>query len=78
MDNNNNSNQQQILSSLKPLVNNLKLLNSFSDYVDYLIAQQHKLLEQTDNTITMHRAQGAVALLRRLKRLRDEVNSNNG
>jgi len=26
----------------------------------------------------MHRAQGAVTLLRRLKKLRDEVNSNNG
>jgi len=60
------------------MVSNLHLMNSFNDYVEYLISQQHKLLEQTDDTIIMHRAQGAVTLLRRLKKLRDEVNSNNG
>jgi len=30
-------------------------------------------MEQTDNSIVMHRAQGAVYQLRRLKLLRDEV-----
>jgi hypothetical protein len=55
-------------------VNNLKLLNSFNNYIDALIEQQHKALEQTDNTVMMHRSQGAIATLRRLKLLRDEVN----
>jgi len=55
-------------------VNNLKLLNSFNKYIDALIEQQHKALEQTDNTVMMHRSQGAIATLRRLKLLRDEVN----
>ena len=66
---------KQILSQLKPLVNNPKLLNSFNDYIDALIEQQHKALEQTDNTVMMHRSQGAIATLRRLKLLRDSVNN---
>jgi hypothetical protein len=79
MDNSNNhSNHKQILSNLKPLVSNLKLLNSFNEYVDYLISQQHKLIEQADNPIVMNRSQGAIASLRKLKTLRDEVNANNG
>jgi len=39
-----------------------------------LIQKQHKALEQTDNNILMYRSQGAIAALRRLKLLRDEVN----
>lgn len=30
-------------------------------------------MEQTDNALAMHRAQGAIYTLRRLKLLRDEV-----
>jgi len=33
-------------------------------------------MEQTDNAIVMHRAQGAIYQLRRLKLLRDEVLKN--
>ena len=36
--------------------------------------KQHKVLEQADTSVMMHRAQGAVAILNRLKLLRDEVN----
>jgi hypothetical protein len=56
------------------MVGNLQVLNSFNDYIDLLIEQQHKILEQADNNVIMHRAQGAVAILKRLKLLRDEVN----
>ena len=56
------------------MVNNLQLMNSFNDYIDTLIIKQHKILEQTDNVVMMHRAQGAVATLSRLKLLRDEIN----
>ncbi len=73
MDNLNNNNKQ-VISQLKPLVNNLKLLNSFNDYIDILVTKQHKILEQTDNVVMMHRAQGAIATLNRLKLLRDEIN----
>ena len=49
-------------------------MNSFNDYINTLIIKQHKILEQTDNVVMMHRAQGAVATLSRLKLLRDEIN----
>jgi len=39
-----------------------------------LIEQQHRTLEQGDNTILMHRAQGAIAVLRSLQKLREAVN----
>ena len=48
----------------------------FSNYLDYLIENQHKNLEQADTTIILHRTQGAISALRRLKLLRDEVNGN--
>ena len=73
---NNLKDNKQILQQLKPLVENKKLLDSFNNYIDALIEQQHKALEQTDNNILMYRSQGAIASLRRLKMLRDEVNKN--
>ena len=38
-----------------------------------LIAQQHKTLEQSDNMITVHKAQGAIEALRKIRRLREDV-----
>jgi hypothetical protein len=40
-----------------------------------LIEREHKILEQADNNIIMYRSQGAIALLKRLKLLRDTVNN---
>ncbi len=34
-------------------------------------------MEQTDDIITIHRAQGAVHMLRNIQRLRDNVIANN-
>jgi hypothetical protein len=39
-----------------------------------MINQHHKVLEQSTDVIALHRQQGAIAVLRRLKQLRDEVN----
>ena len=58
---------QQILSKLKPWVNNNRQWQAFSDYIDALIEQQHKALEQSDDSVLMYRSQGAVATLRKLK-----------
>jgi hypothetical protein len=55
--------KQQILSRLKPVV-----------YLDDAIAQHHKVMEQSSDTIALHRQQGAIAVLRKLKQLRDEIN----
>ena len=63
-----------MLSKLKPLVNNNRQWEAFNSYIDYLINQQTKTLEQSDNTILIHRSQGAVSALRKLKYLRDEIN----
>jgi len=49
------------------------LLDSLNEYLDLLIKQQHKAMEHSDNMTLMCRSQGAVATLRRLKLLRDEV-----
>jgi hypothetical protein len=49
-------------------------MNSFNDYIDLQISKQHKILEQSSDIITLHRSQGAIATLNKLKLLRDEVN----
>jgi hypothetical protein len=64
---------KEILSKLKPLVGNSRQWDHFSNYLDVLIAQQHKILEQSENIITVHKAQGAVETLRKIRRLRDDV-----
>jgi hypothetical protein len=41
-----------------------------------IINQQHRVMEQTNEVVAVHRAQGAIYQLRRLKLLRDEVLKN--
>ena len=65
--------KQQILSKLKPWVNNSRQWQAFSDYLDFVIDQQQKALEQADHSVVIHRSQGAIAAIRKLKYLRDEV-----
>ena len=64
------------LNKLKGLVSNHLQWHSFEEYLDYLISQQHRSMEQSDNAQILHRAQGAIYQLRRLKLLRDEVLKN--
>jgi len=61
---------KQILSNLKPLVNHQLHLNN---YIDSLIESHHRAIEQADDVVVIHRTQGAIAALRRLKFLREEV-----
>jgi hypothetical protein len=44
--------------------------------VDYYTSIQQKSLEQATNTVEIHRAQGAVMALKKLKQLRDEINGS--
>ncbi len=46
---------------------------AFSSYIDVVIEMQQKALEQANDNIMMYRSQGAIAALRKLKTLRDEV-----
>jgi len=64
-----------ILSNLKPLVNHQLQLNK---YLDALIEQHHKAMEQADDVVVLHRSQGAIGALRRLKFLREEVLGKDG
>ena len=46
----------------------------FNKYLDELISRQHKLLEQASDMAIVHRAQGSIYTLQKLKLLREEVN----
>jgi len=56
------------------MVGNNRQWEAFNNYLDILIEQQQRALEQETNSIMLNRAQGAIAVLRKLKYLRDEVN----
>jgi len=43
-----------------------------------MVDQHHKVLEQSENMITVHKAQGAIDVLRRIKRLREDVTNADG
>jgi hypothetical protein len=60
--------------SLKSFVNNKQEWDAFCDELDVWVAAQHKRLEQAEHMIEIHRAQGAIQTLRKLKYLRDKVN----
>ena len=69
--------QDNQLSQLKGLVSNHSQWDKFCQYLDTLIAQQHRTMEQTDSVDVVRRAQGAIYQLRRLQKLRDEVLKSN-
>jgi predicted transcriptional regulator len=62
------------LSKLKSLVNTNNQWEAFCDMLDYNINLQHKKLEQANDPVEVYRAQGAIAALRSLKYLKDEIN----
>ena len=64
-----------ILSNLKPLVNHQLQPNK---YLDALIEQHHKAMEQAEDITVLHRTQGAIGAFRRLKFLREEVLGKDG
>tara|TARA_A200000159_G_scaffold44659_1_gene40920 strand:+ start:524 stop:721 length:198 start_codon:yes stop_codon:yes gene_type:complete len=63
--------------NLKKLVNDKALWDNFLEYIDDAIQKNHIALEQSDNNIVIHRLQGAIGALRRLKYLREEMNGHN-
>ncbi len=62
------------LPKLKGFVNTNATWEAFQEMLDAEIAQQHKNLEQASDVREIGKAQGAVAALRRLSYLKDEVN----
>jgi len=69
-----------VAMNLKPLhhlCNNKDAWETFIEYMDVLIEQQHRKLEQTINTQEMFQSQGAIQQLRSLKYLKERVNDDN-
>ena len=62
------------LPKLKGFVNTHVTWEAFLELIDAEIAQQHKNLEQASDAREIGKAQGAIAALRRLSYLKDEVN----
>jgi len=71
-------NNRELLNKLKPLVGNNRQWDHFSKYLDSIIDQQHKVLEQTEDMVAVHKAQGATDMLRKIKRLREDVANAEG
>ena len=69
-------NRQKVVSKLKPLCSNNRQWESYCEYLDIMISEQHKKLEQSDNIVSIHQAQGAIQVLRTLKYLKDEALAN--
>ena len=65
------------LNKLKPLVTAPLQWRAFEEMLEYYIIQHQRKLEQSSEPIDMYKAQGAIAALRQLKYLKDEVNGYN-
>jgi hypothetical protein len=63
------------LPKLKGMLNSPHMWDAFVDKLDYDIAQQQRNLEQATDLQQLFKAQGAIAALRHLKYLKDEINS---
>jgi len=68
--------RDKVVSRLKPLCSNKRQWDAYTEYLDILISEQHKKLEQSDNIISIHQAQGAIQMLRSMKYLQDEALAN--
>lgn len=62
------------LASLKPFVNDPRFQTAFQDYLVVKLAQVHKELEQASDLLTVGKWQGQASLIKRLMKIREEVN----
>jgi len=63
------------LPKLKGMLNSPNLWDAFVAKLDYDIEQQQRKLEQATDLQEVFKAQGAIAALRHLKYLKDEINA---
>ena len=64
------------MSSLKQLVNNKELWDSFNEHLDTELSQLYSRLSVADESIELHRIQGEIRSLKRLKYLLENVNGH--
>ena len=62
------------LPKLKGMINSPHLYDAFLEKLDYDIEQQQRKLEQASELPDVFKAQGAIAALRQLKYLKEEIN----
>ena len=67
-------NKGLLVMSLKQFVNNKQAIEEFYAHIDDLVTIQHRIIENADTPVEVHRAQGTISVLRRLKLLRETVN----
>lgn len=60
--------------SLKKIVNDKELWDALVAHYDSCIITQHVTMERLTSADELHRAQGAINTLRKLKLMRDEIN----
>jgi hypothetical protein len=63
------------LPKLRGMLNSPNLWDAFVAKLDYDIEQQQRKLEQATDLQEVFKAQGAIAALRHLKYLKDEINA---
>ena len=59
---------------LKQLVNDKECYEQFQEYIDNLIQTRQRALETANEPHVIHRQQGAIDVLRKLKLLRETIN----
>jgi hypothetical protein len=62
------------LPKLKGMLNSPHMWDAFVEKLDYDIEQHQRKLEQATDLNEVFKAQGAIAALRQLKYLKDEIN----
>lgn len=67
--------EKPFLPKLKGMLNSPHMWDAFVSKLDYDIEQQQRKLEQATDLNEMFKAQGAIAALRQLKYLKDEINA---
>jgi hypothetical protein len=65
------------LPKLKGMLNSPHMWDAFVEKLDYDIEQHQRKLEQAAELSEVFKAQGAIAALRQLKYLKDEINHAN-
>ena len=60
--------------SLKKIINDKESWDALVEYYDSCISTQHVTMERLSSSDELHRSQGAINILRKLKLMRDEIN----
>jgi len=68
-------NNKPFLPKLKVLINTAHAWDAFVEKLEFDIAAQQRKLEQATEMSDVFKAQGAIAALRQLKYLKDEINA---